>query len=293
MINQNNLVIDIHNEKQIIADDLQLQNDSCIEFIDSGWDSRVYYIPSAKIIYKFPRSAKIKSKYKNEIAVMKAVHHLNGEVAVPKVLNIGANYDYYSYKALLGTELSHVDNKLDIKHKERIGTQLGHFLKDMHTQAVVDIPQKTVEDEIKQLAKWSARALDYIKQKDGNRIHEKVTYYASQELPYILRTLKVASGLCHGDFHLGNIIIDNDSIGLIDFGDTAYMDTSNDFARINDVKILQAMYFSYGVDDMFRKKVNVRKSAFDFVKLTANIAKKDMNGAERNRVTIVDTVMSK
>ena len=49
--------------------------------------------------------------------------------------------------------------------------------------------------------------------------------------------LKSNIKLCHGDLGLWNIILNKKQIGIIDFGDVGYYDSSIDFSGIGDLYI--------------------------------------------------------
>ena len=246
MINQSTPNAVINAEKQIIVDELGLPNIDVIRFIDTGWDNRVYYVSGVDIIYKFPRTKMIGNNYNHEIAIINAIKNYQTQIKTPDIVRIGKGNAYYAYKAIKGRLLSDISSTLDEPAKARIGRQLGDFLKILHATKVENAPEKSVDDEISQLQKWSKVALRYIDNKADKKTYSAVLNQVRFTLPSTLRTLGKTEGLCHGDFHTGNMLVHQEYIAVIDFGDSAYMDISNDFVRVTDSTILHAMSDTYG-----------------------------------------------
>lgn len=289
MINQSTPKVVIDTEKQTIVDELGLSNINTIKFIDTGWDNRVYFVSGADIVYKFPRTKKIGDNYNHEIAIINAIKNHQINIKTPQIVHIGKDNAYYAYKAIKGLLLSEMSSTLDEPTKVKIGSQLGDFLKILHAVKVENTRKKSIDDEISQLQKWSKVALRYIDSKTKKQTYKAILNHVQSTLPNTLRALSKTEGLCHGDFHGGNIIIHNDSIGVIDFGDVAYMDTSKDFIGIEDDVILNAMFLAYGVNDEFMQKVTIRKHIFDYIRLSVNIGKKDWDGADRAVKRIIES----
>jgi len=290
MINQSTPKVVIDTEKQTIVDELGLSNINAIKFIDTGWDNRVYFVSGADIVYKFPRTKKIGDDYNHEIAIINAINNHQINIKIPQIVCIGKDNAYYAYRAIKGLLLSEMSSTLDEPTKVKIGSLLGDFLKILHAVKVENSRKKSVDDEISQLQKWSKVALRYIDSKTNKQTYNAILNHVQSTLPNALRAFNKTEGLCHGDFHGGNIIIHNDSIGVIDFGDVAYMDTSKDFIGIEDDVILNAMYLAYGVNDEFKQKVTTRKHIFDYIRLSANIGKKDWDGADRVVKRIIESL---
>lgn len=266
-----------------------MSNINTIKFIDTGWDNRVYFVSGADIVYKFPRTKKIGDNYNQEIAIINAIKNHQINIITPQIDHIGKDNAYYAYKAIKGLLLSEMSSTLDEPTRVKIGSHLGDFLKILHAVKVENTRKKSIDDEISQLQKWSKVALRYIDSKTKKQTYKAILNHVQSTLPNTLRALSKTEGLCHGDFHGGNIIIHNDSIGVIDFGDVAYMDTSKDFIGIEDDVILNAMFLAYGVNDEFMQKVTIRKHIFDYIRLSVNIGKKDWDGADRAVKRIIES----
>ena len=65
----------------------------------------------------------------------------------------------------------------------------------------------------------------------------------------------------HGDLGMGNIFVDdNDKIGIIDFGESVYLDEAADFMDIEDNKLCEEILSSYSADDILKEKVTIRRA---------------------------------
>ena len=65
--------------------------------------------------------------------------------------------------------------------------------------------------------------------------------------------------LCHGDLGLWNIIFNENQIGIIDFGDVGYYDSSIDFSGIRDIVMYNCLVKNYGFNESMLKKIDIRK----------------------------------
>jgi aminoglycoside phosphotransferase (APT) family kinase protein len=269
----------IEHETALVAD---LTANEEIQFNDNGWDSRVYSTTDSSGSYfvKFPRSDKIRQRYKNELAALTLLADQDCGVLLPEVLWRGEDNAYFGYRGIDGSILSRTIDSCQQDDKVRIGVQLGKFLRTLHNLTAPDMRHVTAEKEIDQIHTWYKPADAYLRENLTAQHYSALQRLVFEVWPQQLVGLGVRSVLSHGDFHFGNIILTKtQDLGVIDFGDVGYYDESKDFIDIKDAVVKDAMLRAYGSSDELLAKVTIRTNMWQIVKLTANLGKNDADGA--------------
>ncbi|HSD56379.1 MAG TPA: aminoglycoside phosphotransferase family protein [Candidatus Saccharimonadales bacterium] len=281
MHSQNSDAQTIEHEKEIVK---QLSNlpQASITFDDSGWDSRVYLVNGGEFVVKFPRSSKIQGRFASQITALRLASKTKADVAIPKVIWTHPQNEYFGYEGIAGIQLAIILGELDDTTKQFIGQELGAFLKDFHKQRLAGARDMSVAEEIKQLHNWYQKGIEEGKQFFTPAEQQKLHSAVYDVWPQLLTKLGNDLGLCHGDFHFKNIFYDeNDQIGIIDFGDVCYADRSKDFINLDDPAIFESALASYGdTSDRFRQKIAIRKQMLQVIKLTAQLAKRELADAQ-------------
>ncbi len=273
---------EITKEKKFVKDLLHLDDISRITYVDSGWTSRVYVVDDGRFVAKFPRNEITKKEYIQEIAILKVIDEINSNVLVPEIYLTHANNDYLIYKGIVGKALDTLPQEMDDTLQQKVGTDLGNFLKQLHSIELPGGSIITVEDEITQFQQKyeaSKSVLDNELSNDEKNALQTLVYLT---LPNELKKIGYDKALCHGDLGYWNMILnDNHQIGIIDFGDIGYWDRSKDFIGMEGSVMLDAALAVYGDDTKLRQKIALRKRVLSFLDLPFYIGKKDKEGINK------------
>lgn len=271
----------IEKAKNLIRDLIDLDSNTEIEFNDVGWTSRVYIINNGEIVFKFPRSEKIKEEYRFEVIAYELAEQIDSEVLIPKIEWKHPNLDYVGYKGVIGEGLDVVISKLSDSQKKNLGEKLGKFLKQLHHLNIEDASLMSQEKECAEYAyKLDLGLTDLTKYFNEAEIR-KIKKLILEEYPAKIKELGFTKGLCHADLGYWNMIYGpDDTVGIIDFGDVGYYDTSIDFAGMNDEVLLESALNAYG-EEISREKIDLRLKIIPILDLPFFTGKKDQDGIER------------
>ncbi len=273
----------IENEKQLIKDTAGLSSTDEIIFNDRGWDSRVYSFGDC-YYFKFPRSEKIQSRYKYEIAAIKFMANLNVRIVAQKILWEHPANAYFGYEGVQGQPVSSIIDKLESSQKQTVGNVLGDFLKHFHELKLPGARTMSLEDESKQIQRWYEDSKAIIQKWFTETEQHKLHNLVYEEWPSKLIELGSEPVLCHGDLHFENVLYDESgTVGIIDFGDVAYFDRSKDFLELEeDEEIFGAALKTYGNQDShLKQKIAVRQAMIQIINLGFHAGKDDEANIER------------
>lgn len=268
----------IENEKQLIKKVTGLSSIEEITLNDRGWDSRVYSFANGRYFFKFPRSEKIQSGYKYEIAAIKFIADLETDLIAQKILWEHPDNAYFGYEGVQGTAVAEIVDSLQPAQKQLIGKILGDFLKQFHKLKLPGARTMTVKDESEQIQRWYENSLDVIRQYFTDEEQKRLHQLVYEIWPSKLAELGSEPVLSHGDLHLENILYGhNGTVGIIDFGDVAYYDRSKDFLELeNDNIVFEAVLKAYGYNDpRLMQKVAVRQEMIQIINLGFHAGKED------------------
>lgn len=267
----------IQKEKQLIKDRARLSEIDEITLNDRGWDSRVYSFGS-RYFFKFPRSEKIQSRYKYEIAAIKFIANLDTNIMAQKILWEHPENSYFGYEGVKGKPVSSIMEKLSAGQKQAIGEVLGDFLKRFHELELPGARTMSLEDESKQIQRWYENCKPILNECFTKKELRKLHVLVYEEWPTRLAELGSDIVLCHGDLHFENILYGDDgTVGIIDFGDVAYFDRSKDFLELEEEKeIFKAVLDTYGdYGPHLKQKISVRQAMIQIINLGFYAGKDD------------------
>ena len=258
-----------------------------VDFIDVGWDSRVYSVRGGEYYVKFPRSEKIRGRYTGQIAATRLAAKLGTDVSVPEIIWEHPEHAYFGYRGVPGQQLRDIVPTLGYDEKRAVGQVLGNFLEAYHAQSLAGVRDLSPKAEVAQLQDWYARGLPesmkYFNEQERARLADLV----AREWPLALNSISADPVLSHGDFHFSNILYDNGRVGIIDFGDICYADRSKDFTDFDDKIIFEAALEAYGhMSPAMRRAIDLREHMTRVITLTAQLAKHDNEGAEETALKI-------
>ena len=257
-------------------------DDNRIEVSETGWTSRVYVIDDGKIVFKFPRNAKFQEESIQEVATLKLLKGRRFSVSVPTLNWTTQDNSYFGYYGVEGKPLGEVIDDLSEQQKIEIGTQIGHFIKQLHgIKDYGDIKAQTLDEQAKEYQDWYRKGRDLLKDFFNESELIAIDDFFANEVPKSM----TGSGelvFCHGDLDYNNTIIDSkNQVGVIDFGDARLYDKSQDFRGVDDVVLREAMIEAYGSGEVISKAAAVASSQMiDVLNLIYCIEQKDVAGTK-------------
>jgi aminoglycoside phosphotransferase (APT) family kinase protein len=282
---------DLKKERQLVQKLIGPNKTSRIEFIDSGWTSRVYVVNRGQFVIKFPRSPEVKKEYAQERIILQLLKNTKMAVQLPRPCWINEDNDYLGYEGIIGREFTDPSKGVDIDTKREIGREVGYFLKCLHSVTFSGARATTLDDEIKQFQNVHRDSLMEIKRYLSDKELNRLSGLLEREMPAEVMRLGYDPALCHGDLGYWNIIVrDTGGIGVIDFGDIGYYDRSKDFIGLQDKEILDEALNSYGSDETLIQKVAIRQKVVYILDLPFFIGKKDNTGIKKTVMKIRDSL---
>ena len=238
----------ITKEKEIVSS-LTNEHFETIEFVDIGWTSRVYLINNGELVFKFARNNKVVEEYKNEVRVYKFLEKKSFEVKLPVVKFEDANLRYFGYEGIVGQTLDKYIDNLSEKEKIIIGQRLSGFLKILHESNLDNINIFDISHEEKEFFEKFSISEEFLKTSLKPEIFSAIEFFLENKIKNEFEKLKSNIKLCHGDLGLWNIILNKNQIGIIDFGDVGYYDSSIDFSGIGDLYMYNSLVKHYECDE--------------------------------------------
>jgi len=248
----------ITKEKEIVS---SITNEAFedIEFVDIGWTSRVYIINRGELVFKFARNNQVVKEYKSEVLVYKFFEKKSLEVKLPVVKFQEANLRYFGYEGIVGPTLDKCIDNLSKKEKVIIGQRLSEFLKVLHESNLPNINKFNISYEEKEFFEKFSISEAFLKKNLRAEIFSAIEFFLENKIKNGIEKLKPNMKLCHGDLGLWNIIFNENQIGIIDFGDVGYYDSSIDFSGIRDIVMYNCLVKNYGCNESMLKKIDIRK----------------------------------
>ncbi len=215
-----------------------------IEKLNKGWSSDLKFILTSVTQDKYLLRISFLDKYETKLQQFNLLKKLDDlQINCSKALEIGILDNQYCY--LILSYLEGVEGKIAIHNMNdqdayKIGVEAGIILKKLHS---VDI-------EIPSFSWWD-KYQEKIKRKISNLLNcnyripfqeEILTYY--QDHLNLMKNRPLS--FSHGDYHLGNLIIDNNKIGVIDFDKNTIADPYDDFKPFC-WNVLESEYFETGL----------------------------------------------
>lgn len=250
--------------------------DSQIVINEIGWTSRIYIIDGGKIVFKFPRNEKYRNECEQEIAVLKLLNKHKFDISVPVLNWTTEDNSFFGFYGVVGKPLREVVDCLSEQQKVQIGTQLGIFLKKLHSiKDYGEIKAETLDEQVKEYTSMYYEGRDLLKAYFSESKLAIIDSFIATEVPKCM----VGSGelvFCHGDLDYNNTLINGNQIGVIDFGDARLYDRSQDFRGIDDEVLREAMIEAYGGGEVLSKSAaEATSKMIDILNLLYYIENKD------------------
>lgn len=229
-----------------------VSDESRITVNESGWTSRVYLVDGGQVVFKFPRTKDYRDECKKEVATLELLKRHSFTLSTPALQWTTEDNVYFGFYGVLGRPLKEVVATLNDKEKMAIGTQLGDFLRQLHSlQDYGEVNAQTLEEQV----------IEYTEMYQNDRALFEA-FFTDAELAVVdvffqneVKAAMRGSGelvFCHGDLDYNNVLIDDKhQVGVIDFGDAGLYDRSQDFRGMEDHTLRSAMMEAYGGGELF------------------------------------------
>lgn len=210
-----------------------------IHFLGKGACNNVYYIKTdsgAEFTVKQQRSDMLDSETNTllkEAEILKFLGDLDDNL-FPKVLFISGAPLMYAYRYFQGSTLEKALHQMIKVEIESLMFLVGKHIASLHSVILqaIDInnlglksDEKTILDRIKQIN--SLIEQNNIPHSLTSEIVERLTFLQNKYELSNITTMPI-----HGDIHKGNIIINNNNIGFIDYGDIRISEVYNEFSHL-------------------------------------------------------------
>ena len=270
-------------QKEIkIVKQLTNADDGQIVVNEIGWTSRIYLVEDGRFVFKFSRNKEGKEDLKHEVNVLQLIAKHDFNLKVPVIEWHGGN-DCAGFLGVPGKALKpETVECLDDRQKEMLGSQLGIFLRKLHSIKGIRNPNGDEQDRIREYQEKYRKSRSFFEQHLNVDEMEFVDELFLKTAPNRIKELGEDVVFCHGDFGYNNILLDSDvTAGVIDFGDAGFNDRSIDFVDLDDEILLNATLKAYGDDKILREKIAIRQKTFPVFLMIFYIERKDFKGIEQ------------
>ena len=198
------------------------------ELISKGYSEEVKYkvIADKKYFLKIsPQSFTKKKKLE-----LKYISSLEKEVKFPKLIEVRYESDsiHSLYEWIDGVDFREYVTELTDKELYQYGIQAGEFLKNIHSISIEEYSDNWEEYYVQK----SIRKIESFRKTNiyFPEIETFIDYIHTHQ--YLLQDRPIS--LCHGDFHVGNMMIDLETkeLVIIDFGSLEIGDPMEEFNRM-------------------------------------------------------------
>ena len=196
-----------------------------VEPLGAGWDFAMFMCDG--YVLRIPKRADAAVALERELTVLQS---LPAELPLltprprPELLRVGAlPYPCMVYPYLAGTPLDDsvkapeaISDTAGVTHAERIGTQLGTFLRVLHN-VVPTLPESNFDEDHAEWLTDSMDTLESLRPTVGDRLTNELQSQLQEPLP--LNDSRAC--LCHGDLLAEHMLVkpDGDAVAVIDWGD--------------------------------------------------------------------------
>lgn len=198
------------------------------ELISKGYSEEIKYKVKADKNY-FLKISPLSFTNKKDLE-LKYISTLENEIKLPKLieLKIETNSILSLYEWIEGVDLRECVTQLTDKEQYQYGVQAGVFLKKIHS---ISIEEEFLSWEEYYIQK-SMKKIDSFRNLHINfpKIESFIDYIQTHQ--FLLHNRLIS--LCHGDFHVGNMMIDSKTkeLVMIDFGSLEIGDPMEEFNRM-------------------------------------------------------------
>lgn len=269
-------------ELEIVKKLTNVADENNIVLNEDGWTSRVYIVNKGEIVLKFLKNKQYREEFEHEINILKLIKDHKFNVNIPLISSSEEDNTYIVLNGLMGKSMSaEIVDALTKEEKRKIGTQIGLFLKKLHTVAY----QGKSPNNESEIFEWFQKSFNRRKRTLKKHFNENELVTIEDlvtTLPQRSQKLGIVQVFCHGDLGYNNILLtDSLEVGVIDFGDAGYNDQSYDFVGLEDDDMLDAVILAYDGDEILKAKVEIRRQLLPLMEMLFLIDKKDKEGVQQ------------
>lgn len=269
-------------ELEIVKKLTNVADENNIVLNEDGWTSRVYIVNKGEIVLKFLKNKQYREEFEHEINILKLIKDHKFNVNIPLISSSEEDNTYIVLNGLMGKSMSaEIVDALTKEEKRKIGTQIGLFLKKLHTVAY----QGKSPNNESEIFEWFQKSFNRRKRTLKKHFNENELVAIEDlvtTLPHRSQKLGIVQVFCHGDLGYNNILLtDSLEVGVIDFGDAGYNDQSYDFVGLEDDDMLDAVILAYDGDEILKAKVEIRRQLLPLMEMLFLIDKKDKEGVQQ------------
>lgn len=227
-----------------------------ITFSDNGFLSYGYIIGDGEIIFKFKKNETV--SYQNEIEILNYINSRKLGVNLQKCAFVSPDDSYLGIYGVRGFCIENTE--LSKETKISIGTQIGKFLKKLHSLKPDCDNLYSLRSELTVWQERFEKSLSVLNRFFAEDEIAALSRFMLEYAPERLMNLGESYVFSHADLGEGNIFLDSDGkVGIIDFNESGYADEAADFMDIEDDLIAEAAMMSYNTDETLREKIRIRR----------------------------------
>lgn len=262
-------VTDLELGKKIILDRYPNFNNLNFTSNNYGWDNFVIKIDD-EFIFRFPkRESAFRTIEMEEEVLTELNKKLPDNIRVPEYIykNLETDYPFVGYKMIKGQFLSEeLYDSMTNQEKDDFVKNMITFINVLHS---LDINNFNL-DEVNGLSNYKERYSEFkekcfnsfdddLKEKTNNLFNN---YFNDEKMQLFRKTI------IHGDLSTDHIIVTDNGIGIIDFGDTRIFDYTYDFQWLylldKDELDKALKQYEYKIDDYFYKRIHFYTSIIPY-----------------------------
>ena len=284
-------VTDLELGKKIILDRYPEFNNHNFTANNYGWDNFVIKIDD-EFIFRFPKREISFRTIEMEADVLKELNKkIPDNIKVPEYIykNLETDYPFVGYKMIKGNFLSEeLYDSMTSEEKDAFIKDMMTFINTLHS---LDINNFNL-DEVNGLSNYKERYSEFrdkcfnsfdddLQEKTNNLFN---SYFNDEKMQLFRKTI------IHGDLSTNHIIITDNGIGIIDFGDARIFDYAYDFEWLYmlDKNILDEALkqYNYDIDDYLYKRIMFYISIIPYygIVYAKETNNKDMLEKEKNKL---------
>lgn len=198
------------------------------ELISKGYSEEIKY--KVKVDKNYFLKISPLSFTKKKDLELKYISALEKEVKFPKLIEVryGSDSIHSLYEWIDGVDFRDYITRLTDKELNQFGIQAGEFLKKIHSISIEEHSDNWKEYYVQK----SMKKIDSFSKANINfpEIETFIDYIHTHQ--YLLQDRPIS--LCHGDFHVGNMMVDLETkeLVVIDFGSLEIGDPMEEFNRM-------------------------------------------------------------
>lgn len=213
---------------------------SRFQVVEHGWEQHVLVDHEKNLVYRYPRNQNAANKLTDEVEVLRALHGVPFNVAIPRLRELTKEYAVYDY--IPGDVLlENASSALSDDQAESIGSDLGVFFSILHTCNKSIVDGKKTKQKTSLYEYYEGR----IEGAKGENFYQK-----AHNLLLKLNPDDKNQAVVHGDLHGLNIVVDpihKTLAGIIDFSELELGDPHQDLRKpfMTDDRFLAPMIATY------------------------------------------------